>query len=247
MRYCVCSLAVAAGLIASPAFASVNLIKNGDFTLLTSGLGQITAGAGITTALDWTTTGYSIVEHIANVPVRTQYAATPDFTLWDKANGGASTWNGMAPIGNFLAMAADFRTEEVSQTVSGLTLGKTYVLDFDYAFAQQRSLNGLLYNGPTTQMLTAWDGATKIFTSPTEHLANHGFAGWDAESLRFTATSNVISFLASGSPAVPPFTLVSDVSLTAVPEPATWAMMLLGFAGLGYAGFRSTRGKAAII
>jgi PEP-CTERM motif len=28
---------------------------------------------------------------------------------------------------------------------------------------------------------------------------------------------------------------------TAVPEPSTWAMMLVGFAGLGYAGYRRTR------
>jgi hypothetical protein len=27
----------------------------------------------------------------------------------------------------------------------------------------------------------------------------------------------------------------------AVPEPSTWAMMLIGFAGLGYAGFKQTR------
>jgi hypothetical protein len=26
--------------------------------------------------------------------------------------------------------------------------------------------------------------------------------------------------------------------LTPVPEPSTWALMLIGFAGLGYAGFR---------
>jgi hypothetical protein len=26
-----------------------------------------------------------------------------------------------------------------------------------------------------------------------------------------------------------------------VAEPSTWALMLLGFGGLGYAGFRSTR------
>jgi PEP-CTERM motif len=38
------------------------------------------------------------------------------------------------------------------------------------------------------------------------------------------------------------FTVTGDV--TAVPEASTWAMMLLGFAGLGYAGFRSR--KAAI-
>ena len=30
----------------------------------------------------------------------------------------------------------------------------------------------------------------------------------------------------------------------AVPEPSTWAMMLLGFAGLGFAGYR--RAKAAV-
>jgi hypothetical protein len=29
---------------------------------------------------------------------------------------------------------------------------------------------------------------------------------------------------------------------TAVPEPSTWAMMLIGFAGLGYAGYRKTKG-----
>jgi hypothetical protein len=31
----------------------------------------------------------------------------------------------------------------------------------------------------------------------------------------------------------------------AVPEPATWAMMLAGFAGLGFAGYRASRRNAA--
>ena len=31
------------------------------------------------------------------------------------------------------------------------------------------------------------------------------------------------------------------VEAVAVPEPATWAMMLLGFAGLGFAGYRRER------
>jgi PEP-CTERM motif len=32
----------------------------------------------------------------------------------------------------------------------------------------------------------------------------------------------------------------------AVPEPSTWAMMLFGFAGLGYAGFRKPRARSPI-
>ena len=32
----------------------------------------------------------------------------------------------------------------------------------------------------------------------------------------------------------------------AVPEPSTWAMMLVGFAGLGFAGHRSTRRRAGL-
>jgi len=38
---------------------------------------------------------------------------------------------------------------------------------------------------------------------------------------------------------------IGAVSLeTAVPEPSTWAMMLLGFAGLGFAGYRASRRTA---
>ena len=40
----------------------------------------------------------------------------------------------------------------------------------------------------------------------------------------------------------------SDVSgdfSSTVPEPSTWAMMLLGFAGLGYVGFRKARARSA--
>jgi hypothetical protein len=50
------------------------------------------------------------------------------------------------------------------------------------------------------------------------------------------------SFVANGTGADLRFTLVGS----AVPEPSTWAMMLVGFTGLGFAGYRNVRRKIAI-
>ncbi len=38
--------------------------------------------------------------------------------------------------------------------------------------------------------------------------------------------------------------ILDNVSVAAVPEPSTWALMLLGFAGLGYAGYRKKKRAA---
>ncbi len=46
------------------------------------------------------------------------------------------------------------------------------------------------------------------------------------------------------SPTQGPFNAAFSLSGSVVPEPSTWAMMLLGFAGLGFAGYRRAR-KAA--
>ena len=40
--------------------------------------------------------------------------------------------------------------------------------------------------------------------------------------------------------------LTIDLTSSVVPETSTWAMMLLGFAGLGYVGFRKARARSAI-
>jgi hypothetical protein len=37
---------------------------------------------------------------------------------------------------------------------------------------------------------------------------------------------------------------VGPIPLVAVPEPSTWAMMLIGFAGLGFMGWRSRKTAA---
>jgi hypothetical protein len=40
-------------------------------------------------------------------------------------------------------------------------------------------------------------------------------------------------------------TYSGTVTVGSVPETSTWAMMVIGFAGLGYAGYRASRRAAA--
>jgi hypothetical protein len=130
-------------------------------------------------------------------------------------------------------------TQKISQTITGLTPGTGYYLSFNHAFGQQQG-----FTGDTRQTLTVEFGSFS-FTSSTV-LPGTGFSGWGTteEWLTADSTSEVLSFLAYGNLPVPPFALVSDVSLTdGAPEPATWTLMGLGFAGLGFAAYRR-RAKA---
>jgi hypothetical protein len=68
-------------------------------------------------------------------------------------------------------------------------------------------------------------------------------SGWMAVTMNFTATatSEVLSFLAIGTPitpSVPPMSLLDGVTLNAVPEPSALILMGLGFVGLGVVSVR---------
>jgi hypothetical protein len=213
--------------VATSAQAS-QFVVNGNFSELSNGLGLM-GGGGSTTATGWTTTGYNLVLNDATNTVHS-------VALWDAANGGTSSWNGLSPNGgNFVAMDGDYGTGPIRQTITGLTVGGTYTLSFDYAFAQQKG-----YTGNTIQSLSADFGGNSVFQSADYALPSQGFSGWQTETVTLTATSTseVLSFLAQGNLPVPPFALLTDVSLTggaAVPEPASWAMMLVGLGAVGAA------------
>ncbi len=66
-----------------------------------------------------------------------------------------------------------------------------------------------------------------------------GGINWKEFSYTFTASgpSTKIAFLNNTAPS-DNYLGLDDVSIAAVPEPSTWAMMILGFAGVGFMAYR---------
>lgn len=134
--------------------------------------------------------------------------------------------------GNFVEMDGDPNySGAISQTISGLTIGKTYDLDFYQAAGQQVG-----FHGPTTERWSVTFGdETQLSTKYS--LPEAGVGPWQAQHMSFTATatSQVLTFLAVGTPGgAPPISFLDGVNMqAAVPEPASWALMIVGFGAVG--------------
>jgi choice-of-anchor C domain-containing protein len=118
----------------------------------------------------------------------------------------------------------------ISQTL-GLIAGKTYSLSF--------YLSGNPYGlDPTKTVDVSVGGFSQNFT----YVTGSNSAGnmlYAFEQVWFVAgAANTLSFTSLDASYSTTGPVVGGVSVTAVPEPSTWAMMLLGFGGLGFAGYR---------
>lgn len=244
--------------------AGANLVTNGNFTSLsgTKAAPNYFVGYGWTELNGWT---YSS----APAPNAALYtfpgadnstgACRPGgcFPLYGPHNGYNNGFGPPPGGGNFLASDATDFQGSFSQTIDGLIPGKKYQLSFVWGGNEYLDSSSL---GATGQFSVDWEvflgpslspGESPLVTTPDATYDAHGFSGWKTETFDFTytgsSTPQLLSFLAQGTPAgVPAVALLDGVSLTAVPEPSSWVLMLAGFAGVGAVGYRAARRKAAL-
>jgi PEP-CTERM motif len=140
--------------------------------------------------------------------------------LTDSIGAGTTTANEIARA-TLTDLPVLFSTSTPEVVFTGLTLpaGTYYVIEA----SDTGSAVGADWGEPEFPVETTAPGVT-IHTD----LIASSLASYSPASAFAADTGDGFAFSITGSP---------------VPEPSTWAMMMLGFAGLGYAGFRSARAR----
>jgi hypothetical protein len=246
----VAPLALAIGTAAN---ASTNLVQNGGFE--TSSYSQSSQFGG--TGSSFAYGGQGVANWTGNAGYEIWFkggtqTTTNALNYWDSIHPGTGYGNYFRGLtnsvyptetgaaynvvaspngGSFVAIDGDpLGNGSISQTISGLTVGQKYTLTFDWAAAQLINKNQTYQVQLTVDFGTASQQTANLVEGPGK------FSGWQSETMSFTATkaTQTLTFLANGHPTgQPPVALLDGVSLTAVPEPASWAMMILGFGAIG--------------
>jgi hypothetical protein len=117
----------------------------------------------------------------------------------------------------------------IAQTISFAAAGN-YVLSYYLAGNPDGG-------SPSTKLL---DVGVAGATQSESYTTSGGFGPWVLEKLVFNVAApgtTTLSFKSADTSG--PFgPVIGEVSISAVPEPSTWAMMILGFLGVGFMAYR---------
>src|SRR5271166_4668745 len=159
--------------------------------------------------------------------LQTSYYLINNFDGWTFSGGAYYALSG----GDGAVLLNENGPTSASTAVPGLVPGDTYALLFDYWGDNEPGLAWVL--------TLAIDGMSVLDISAVDFAP--GTNPGTLETIYFTATST--SAVLDFGQASPPFpgaspiidnVMVEGESAAIIPEPSTWAMMLLGFAGLAY-------------
>lgn len=150
--------------------------------------------------------------------------------------------------GNIIGADGGYQVGALESSTFSIVKNQEYKVSFYYGAAQQ---SGYPNQQTSAQFTVGLGTAGNLYssgttTTPLVYEPGNSSSAWSAYSYTFTAAANsssaVLSFLSYGTPSgVPPFTLLADVTLDAVPEPSTVFAGCLMVLPLGFAVLRRLR------
>jgi len=221
-------MAAAALLAACALPARANMIANGDFESapVPSSGGYTTVNGGASGVTDWTVGGVNVL--LINTNYTQSLAGVSGGTLHFNALG--NTVLDITGVGN------TGTTDSVTQSVA-TTMGQSYLLSFAVGYLYGGPTDSPRYTSAATVGLHLNGTAVGTFTNDTPSSANtitDRYVNYQTFTYGFTATgpTTQISFFnaTAGSPG---FVGLDNVSLVAVPEPASLALGGIGLLGMG--------------
>lgn len=167
----------------------------------------------------------------------TTYSAGSDFGPWHVNSGSVDLIGGYwqsptGPTGGSVDLDGFFQAGSISQELHVSNAG-LYNLTF--------ALAGNPDNGPGDKtVLVTLSTANQTYTFTVTN-QNHSDMGYIMESLNgisLDVGAAILTFASKDDATSAYGPVIGDVNVSAVPEPSTWAMMILGFLGLGFLGYR---------
>jgi hypothetical protein len=219
---------VAGFAISGPAFAA-NLIANGDFssgfTDFTSTYTQVTNGAPGSLVPEGTYTigNNPIVDHPSFVDFSSPSNPTPSNPMLfvnGSTNGGDSFYLYSNPLGT-----TGLQTYSFSATVIDICCNPT--------FTSPNNPSTILFQISTDNFTTNIQEIAFVTSPPADAGVVHDVTGSFTTTGPFSFRIADAANLASGNDFA-----IDDLNISPVPEASTWAMMILGFLGVGFMAYR---------
>jgi hypothetical protein len=173
-------------------------------------------------------------------------------TLEEVGSDVVATGSGPIDLTNLSSAGDILASAEITPSGAAVVTGATSFVHVDIYLGMFGPMS--LGSGGTTNASSSSGDLVGITNFSVSELAVP--SGYISESpLSDTATYDNATFASLGvTPGVYEWTwgtgadqsFTLDVGASPVPEPSTWAMMLIGFGGIGYAGYRTSRKSAAL-
>jgi len=223
--------------LAAPKAAAdpLNLVQNGGFDTA-AGFNPATTGSAATSS---NLPGWQFSSCLYDCQGSSKlfsFVLQPNYTtagIYDAEDGHYTTFYGGGPGvspdgGNAYTADGGHEIGIMDQVINGLTVGQTYQLSFYQASMEQAG-----YPGSFTGNWSVGFG-NQVQSSQQISNASGSYTNWTEQTMDFTATSvsQALLFMATATNSYPPFLLLDGVSLTAVPEPASIALVGVGVLGL---------------